>query len=449
MTYSAKLEKMLKSKKISIGDRISVESKGKSFEGMLMPQTGAGDPSKLVIKLDSGYNVGLDYDKATKVSKIKGRKEGSELGKTSKGLLKLRFDSSRPPISIVSAGGTIASRIDYETGGVKAMEDPKEFLHNVPELAGIVNVRSIERPFTKMSEDMNHKDWQEIAKAVARRLNSGDKGVIVTHGTDFLHYTAAALSFFLRNLAKPVVLVGSQRSSDRGSSDAGMNLVCASHAAIGEIAEVGICMHGRMDDDYCLFSRGTHVRKMDTQRRDAFRPINEYPLALIWPDGKVQVKNWNHKKRDDKAKVELDARFEPKIALLKAYPGSDPSVIDYHVSKGCRGFVIEAAGLGHVPTNGSGSWIPAIKKHAKDGIVFVTAPQTIYGRINPDVYANLRILYREAGAIPSGDMLSEVAYIKLGWVLGHTKELEKVKEMMLTNYAGEITSRSLAGTFLY
>jgi len=457
--YSAEIMKILQSAKLKVGDRVAVSKSGKETEGLLMPQTGAGDPDTIVIKLDSGYNIGLKYGKGVTVSKSVHREpreiedeEEYELGKTKKSLLKLSFDTKKPAIAIVAAGGTIASRVDYKTGGVYAIEDPAEFLHNVPELAGIASVSAIERPFTKMSEDMEPADWPGIAKAAAKRLNSGDKGIIVTHGTDFLHYTAAALSFFLRGLTKPVVLVGSQRSSDRGSSDAGMNLICAAHAATGGIAEVGTCMHAKSDDDHCMFIRGTHVRKMDTQRRDAFRPINEYPLAQIWPDGTVKIRNWNHKKRDDSGKVELDAAFEPRIAMLKAYPGSDPGVIDYYVSKGCRGFVIEASGLGHVPTNSRISWIPAIKRHVKDGIPFVTAAQTVYGRINPDVYTNLRVLYREAGAIPGSDMLAEVAYVKLGWVLGHKDaagSIEKVREMMLTNCAGEMTERTLAGTFLY
>lgn len=453
--YSAKIQALLKKKEIKTGDRVLVKKLGRKMEGILMPQTGSGDPETLVVKLDNGYNIGIKFRNAgiersrTRKPRAVKEEEEFEMGKTRKGLLKVKFSSNKPPVSIVSVGGTIASRVDYRTGGVKAMEDPREFLHNVPELGRIANIRSIQRPFTKMSEDMDHKDWQEIARMVAKRLNSGDKGVIVTHGTDFLHMTAAALSFFLRNLSKPVALVGAQRSSDRGSSDAGMNLICAAHAVTGDIAEVGVCMHGRMDDDYCLFSRGTKARKMDTQRRDAFRPINEYPLAKIWPDGRIQIKNRKHRKRDDKGRVELDLKFEPRIALLKALPGADPDVINYYVSKGYKGFVIEASGLGHVPTQGKRSWSEVIKKHTRDGIPFVTAPQTIYGRINPNVYTNLRILYRESGAIPGGDMLSETAFIKLGWVLGHTSDPKKVREMMLTNYAGEITERTLVGTFLY
>jgi glutamyl-tRNA(Gln) amidotransferase subunit D len=454
--YSRRLESLFKRKKLRIGSRIRVTRSGKSYEGLLMPKTDVGDPESIVLKLDSGYNIGLRHRPGMRIEKSREpspravvQEEKFELGRVSKDLLKLKFDPKKPPISMISVGGTIASRVDYRTGGVYALEDPREFLHNVPELAKTVNIKRIRRPFTKMSEDMDHTHWQEIAREVARDLNSGMRGAIVTHGTDFLHFTSAALSFMLRNLHKPVVLVGAQRSSDRGSSDAGMNLICSAIAAVGEIAEVGICMHGESADTFCLFNRGTKVRKMHASRRDAFRPINEPPLARVFPSGKMEILNRNHSKRNDREKVKPDTKFEPRVALLKAYPGSEPSVIDYLVSKGYRGFVIEAGALGHVPTMARKSWIGTIKKHVRDGIPFVTATQTIYGRINPNVYTNLRILYHEAGAIPGEDMLPETAYVKLGWVLGHTKSLEKVREMMLTNYAGEITKRNLPQTFLY
>ncbi len=454
--YSKRIESFLKRKKLKIGDMVTVTKEGRKISGLLMPQTVSGNPDILVIKLvDNGYNIGVKMEAGAAVEKGKGtepvlveEEAEFELGKT-KTSGKLKFSAGKPKISLISTGGTISSRVDYRTGGVYAVKDPGEFLYNIPELAKAVNIRKLVTPFTKMSEDMEPQDWKQIARAVARELNSGDRGVIVTHGTDFLHYTAAALSFFLRGLTKPVVLVGAQRSSDRGSSDAGMNLLCAAHTAVSDIAEVGVCMHGRIDDDYCLFTRGTHVRKMDTQRRDAFRPINEYPLAKVWPDGKIMVKNRKHKKRDDNGKVKPDLKFEPKVAMLKTYPGSDPDVINYYISRGFRGFVIEGSGLGHVPVQAKKNWTSIIKKHTKDGVPFVITPQTIYGRINTSVYTNLRILYKETGAIPGGDMLSEVALVKLGWALGHTKDPEKVREIMLTNYAEEITSRTLVGTFLY
>jgi glutamyl-tRNA(Gln) amidotransferase subunit D len=454
--YSGKLESLFKRKRLRTGSRIRVTRAGKSYEGLLMPKTDAGDPDSVVIKLDSGYNIGLKHAPGMKIEKSREpspravkEEESFELGRISERFLKLNFNPRKPPISLIATGGTIASRVDYRTGGVTGLEDPKEFLHNVPELGNIVNIKHLRKPFLKMSEDMDYRDWQGIARQVARDLNSGMRGAVVTHGTDFLHFTSAALSFMLRNLRKPVVLTGAQRSSDRGSSDAGMNLICSSIAAVGEIAEVGICMHGESADTFCLFNRGTKVRKMHTSRRDAFRPINNLPLARIYPNGKTEILNKNHTKRNDRERVELDTKFEPRVAILKAYPGSEPSIIDYLVSRGYRGFVIEAGALGHVPTMARKSWISTIKKHVRDGIPFVTASQTLYGRIHPHVYTNLRILYHEAGAIPGGDLLAETAYVKLGWVLGHTKSPDEVREMMLTNYAGEITERSLPGTYLY
>lgn len=453
--YSKGIQSVLKRSKIGIGDRIAVKKGKKTYEGILMPKTDAGDSDSVVIKLDSGYNIGLKFGKGTRIKKSKTsepsavlEEERYELGKIDKKLLKVSFDRNKPPVTMIATGGTIASRVDYRTGGVTGVSSPKEILHNIPELSTIANMK-LSMPFTKMSEDMDYKDWQEIARIAARKLNSGDKGVIITHGTDFLHFTSAALSFFLQNLHKPVVLVGAQRSSDRGSSDAGMNIICSTHASVSDIAEVGICMHGKLDDSYCLFIRGTKVRKMHTSRRDAFRPINELPLAKVWPNGKIEKLNKNFKKRNNKQKVRLDTKFEPKVAILKAYPGSEPGIIDYLVKKGYRGFVIEAGALGHVPTFARKSWIETVKKHVGNGIPFVTASQTLYGRINPNVYVNLRKLYHEAGAIPGEDILPETAYVKLGWVLGHTTKPEKVREMMLTNYAGEITKRSLPQTFLY
>ena len=453
--YSRGIESILKRKRIGIGDRIAVTKGKKIYEGLLMPKTDAGDPGSVVIKLNSGYNIGLKFGKGMKIGKSITpepaavlEEERYELGRIDKKLLKVNFDKSKPPVTLIATGGTIASRVNYRTGGVTGVSSPKEILHNIPELSTIANMK-MSVPFTKMSEDMDYRDWQEIARIAARKLNSGDKGIIITHGTDALHFTSAALSFFLQNLHKPVVLVGAQRSSDRGSSDAGMNIICSTHASVSDIGEVGICMHGSLNDSYCLFMRGTKVRKMHTSRRDAFRPINDLPLAKVWSNGKIEKINKNYNKRNNKEKVKLDIKFEPKVAILKAYPGSEPGIIDYLVKKGYKGFVVESMALGHVPTFAKKSWIETVKKYTNKGIPFVSTSQSLYGRVNPNVYTNLRVFYHTAGAIPGEDMLPETAYVKLGWVLGHTTKPEKVREMMLTNYAGEITKRSLPQTFLY
>ncbi len=450
--YSARVRKVLDSKKIGIADRIKVTKDGKIFEGLLMPRPDTGDPDSVIIKLDSGYNMGIKLRAGVAIEKSTAKtpkgmveEERYELGRTGKELLSVRFNPRKPRISMIVTGGTISSRIDYKTGGVTAVTEPRELLHNVPELADVVNISRMIKPFIIMSESMDHTHWQRIARECARELNRKDtKGVIVTHGTDTMHFTAAALSFFLRGLNKPVVLTGAQRSSDRGSSDAGMNLICSSHTAVSDIAEVGLCMHGYVSDDYCIFSRGTKVRKMHTSRRDAFRPVNEPPIAKVFPDGRMEIMN-SYRKRG-KERVKTDTRFEPRVSMLQTYPGSDPEIMDYMIRRGCRGFVIQATGLGQVPVKRK-SWLPHIRRAVDSGIPVFLAPETIYGRLNCNVYSEGRVVVK-AGAVPLEDMLPETAYVKLGWVLGHTKSLSKAGEMMLRNYAGEITERSVE-YFLY
>ena len=447
--YSSKVQKALKRAGARIGNRIRIEKGGNFYEGLLMPRTELGDKDSIVIKRDDGYNIGIKFAKGVKIkvvpSKDKLKEEAKfELGKEA--IAELKWDTGKPRISLISTGGTIASRVEYRTGGVAALESPEVLLANIPELAGFVNISEIVVPFTKMSEDIEPQDWKKLASVVAKEVNKS-KGVIITHGTDTLHYTAAALSFMLRNLTKPVILVGAQRSPDRGSSDAFMNILCAAHAALADFAGVYICMHGTSSDDYCILIRGTKARKMHTSRRDAFRPINDTAIARVWPNGKINIINPGYPKRSE-GKCVADVKFETKISLLKVHPGSEPKLLEWLISHGYKGIVIEGTGLGHVPTEAKKSWIPSIKKAVKKGIPVVIASQTIYGRVNPNVYRNLRILFHEAGAIPAEDMTAETAFVKLGWVLGRTKRLNEVKKLMLTNLAGEINERITEKEFL-
>ncbi len=447
--YSKKIQDLLK--KAKVGEELSVEKNGREYNGVLLPNTDFSDPDVLILKLNNGYNIGIRYDrtmilkKGGKEPKVVREEVKIELGKA-KHLKKLAFDSKKPKICLIATGGTIGSRVDYETGGVTALMSPDELLNLAPELADFVYVRDIHRPFTVMSENMNHRHYQEIAKEVAKELKK-DEGVLITHGTDTLHYTAAALSFMLPNLSKPVILTGSQRSSDRGSSDAAINLICSANlAGYSDMAEVGICMHGTSNDEFCLFSRGTKVRKMHTSRRDTFRPINELPLAKVWPTGKIETINKAYRKRSEE-ETKADIKFEPKVALLKSYPGSNPEIIDFLLGKKYKGFVIEAHGLGHVPIE-ENSWLPSIKRAIDAGASVCFAAQTLYGRLDPFVYAQARKAY-ELGVVYCEDMLPETAYIKLGWVLGHTNDPSEVKARMLMNIAGEISDRTVAESFLY
>lgn len=450
MAYTGKAKTVLDKFKVKVGDFVTVKRHGEELKGYLLPRFETGDQESFVIKLESGYNVGLNAKLVSEIQKIGPR---MEIGKIPS--LKVKETAGLPEVSFIATGGTIGTHVDYRTGGVYMCRTPQEVLATTPELAEIVNLRVAQPPFTIASEDVNPTHWQKLAKAIARELNSGAEGAIVTHGTDCLHYTAAAMSFMLRDLCKPVALVGAQRSPDRSSFDGSLNLVCAARYATSDMAEVATVMHGSSSDDYCYAIRGTKARKMHTSRRDAFRAINENPLAKILPSGSIEKLNENIRPRGS-GMVRAETDFEPRTAFIKVYPGSDPALLNHLIEKRYRGVVIEGTGLGHVPTGMGGthqgagkklSWIPAVKKAVDKGIVVAMTSQAIYGRTHPLVYRNLRLLH-EAGAIHCEDMLPETAYVKLGWLLGQKIDTEDVKTHMLENFAGEINKRITEEEFL-
>ena len=318
------------------------------------------------------------------------------------------------------------------------LTDSADLFRFYPEVFEKINIAKVEIPFIKSSEDMDYKDWQKISRIAEKLLNDGNiKGVIITHGTDTLHYTSAALSFFLKDLNKPVVLTYSQRSTDRASSDANLNLQCAALAAISDIAEVMLVGHGTTDDDFCYAMPGAKTRKMHTSKRDAFKAINAKPFAKIQWD-RIEIIS-EHKKRN-KNKVKYDGKFEEKVAIVKIYPGQNPDILDYYLKNKYMGLVLEMSGLGHVPTKGRKSWIKKLKEIQNKGMIVCATAQTIHGRLNPLIYSNGREIL-STGVIYLEDMLSETAFVKLGWVLAKTKNREEVKKLMLTNFAGEISER--------
>ncbi len=421
------------------GDTISITVGKERFEGVLMPRADVGDSSIIVIKRKDGYNIGVRYSKGALIERLaqgKGEFSFPKAGtKQRRGL---------PGIGLIYTGGTIGSKVDYLTGGVYMLTKPEELLFEVPELQEIANI-DVSNLMSIPSEDMTPAEWRLIGDEVAKSLNAGARGVIITHGTDTMHYTSAALSFMLQGLNSPVVLTGAQRSSDRGSSDAFMNLICSARlAASSDIAEVGICMHSTSSDTECSFLRATKVRKMHTSRRDAFRPINSDPIALVDPRGPIRyISDYKKASPGSSKKVSVLGGFEEKTALVKAYPNSDPLIIDYYVGKGSKGIIIEGTGLGHVPVSPSRkelSWIEAIKSAAYSGVVVGMASQCLYGRVSPTVYRNLRIA-AAAGAVYCEDMMPEVAYVKLGFLLGNYGA-HKAAKMLNVNISGEISART-------
>ncbi|MGC8651782.1 MAG: Glu-tRNA(Gln) amidotransferase subunit GatD [Candidatus Micrarchaeia archaeon] len=440
-------ESMLEKAGAHVGDTVILESKSRGIrlEGELMPRTENNASDIIVIKLKNGYNRGVRYVRDMRVKKIaEGKQEFTFPEKKIE-----TFSRDKPSIQLLYTGGTIGSKIDYKTGGVYMLLKPGELLYEVPELEGIANI-DVKQLFNIASEDMSYAEWQQIAEAVAGALSKGKRGVVVTTGTDTMHYIAAALSFMLQDANAPVVLTGAQRSSDRGSSDAFLNLACAAEiAAYSDIAEVGICMHASSSDSRCSFIRGTRARKMHTSRRDAFRAVNDKPIAYVDNNLVIEYANSYKKVEASAKKVEPLTRFEEKVALVKAYPNSDPGIIDYYMQNGYKGIIIEGTGLGHTPvsTLHKGlSWLPQIKRAVESGIVVGMTSQCIYGRVNPNVYRNLRLL-SNAGVVYCEDMLPETAYVKLGWLLGNHKA-ERARELLNKNLVGEISDRSDYDEFL-
>ncbi|BBL45773.1 glutamyl-tRNA(Gln) amidotransferase subunit D [Nanobdella aerobiophila] len=392
----------------------------------------------IIIKLKNGYNIGIYKEDIIDI-------EQKEIYDTKKEEIRNIISKNNKKISIIATGGTILSKIDYRTGGVHMLTNPEELIDLVPDLLNYTEIKNIEIPFSIASEDMLPDNWIEIGKKAVNLLKDNENnGITVLHGTDTMHYTSAALSFIIKNLNKPIALTGSQRSSDRPSSDAFFNLLSSAIYNNSDIAEVSVVMHGSSSDKFAYAHRGTKVRKMHTERRDAFQSINDLPIAKIYPlEKNMEIINNNYVKRNNNDPY-LDDKIEKKVALIKVYPGSDPDIVKYYIDKNYRGIVLEGTGFGHVPTNPvkkEYSWIDNIKEGIKNNMVFVIASQTIYGRTNPFVYTNGRLLY-DLGVIYSQDMTPEVSLVKLMYSLGHADNYDEVKKIFLSNIAGEINEKS-------
>lgn len=436
--YSKEILDFFKKKGISIGDRVSISSRDMALEGEIMPKTEAGDRATIVIKLDSGYNTGIKFSEDMDIEKLASGKAEVSFPKA-----KVTQKKGLPKVTLIYTGGTIGSKVDYKSGGVYTLTKPEELLYEVPELSNIANIEIVPL-FSIFSEDMSYLEWQKIAEKVAESLNSGSNGVVVTIGTDTMHYAASALSFMLPNLNAPVAVTGAQRSSDRGSSDAFMNLTCAvAAAARSDIAEVFVCMHASSSDDRCALIRGTRARKMHTSRRDAFKSINDTPIAFVDRAHKITYNN-NYKRAgaSDK-KTDAKTSFEERVALVKIHPNSNPEIMEFYSSNGYKGIILEGTGLGHVAATTQHrqfNWLQHIRNATDKGIVVGMTSQCINGRVHSSVYSTAREL-SDAGVIYCDDMLPETAYVKLCWLLGNHRR-EEAARLLNRDLVGEMKKRS-------
>ncbi len=427
---------LLEKNEIEIWDIVQITTTKSKYEGIILPRSEYSEAEYINLKLENNYNIGIKVSEVQDIKKLGKREAKYKIPEK-----EFPIDKSLPHIMLLGTGGTVASRLDYTTGAVIPSFTPGELFSSVPELAEICNLEC-EMVFEILSENMKHEYWQKLAKKIEEAANSGIKGIMIGHGTDTMSFTSAALSFMLQDLSIPVVLVGSQRSSDRPSSDAAVNLINAAVVATSDIAEVVISMMGSASHDYGLIHRGTLARKMHSSVRHTFRTIDNIPLGMI-QNRQIKMFTNDYQKRS-KTETKAVPTFEKKTALIYSYPGMDDESIDYFIDKGYRGIVFAGTGLGHLPT----TLYNSIERAVQEGITILMTTQTLHGFVGMNVYSTGREL-QNLGIIPGRNLLPEVAFIKLGWVLGQTQDPTEIKRLLLKNIAGEFVEREVPIAFNY
>ena len=428
--YKGEALEILKKYNVRVWGTAEIETTRGNFTGTVLPRAENDDHFHIVLKIVTGYNVGIDINTITGMKETGYKKANYKVPEK-----EFPYTEGLPHVKLLGTGGTIASRLDYRTGAVIPAFSPGELYGAVPELAEICNLDT-EKIFAVFSENMGPKQYVALAKQIGKEIENGIEGIVIGHGTDTLHHTGAALTFMCQNLPVPVVLVGSQRSSDRPSSDAALNLMHAMTAAgHGDIAEVLVCMFGPTSDEYGLLHKGTRVRKMHSSYRSTFRTIGDTPVARITRKGVEPIKQDYNRRRNDR-EVKIVPTFDDRVAMLYYYPGMKPDMLDAIVDNGYKGVVWVGTGLGHV----NKEMYPAIERANKAGVHQYMTLQTIWGYVHMFVYDTGRDMMAK-GIIPAGNMLPEVAFIKLGWALGQTHDPEEVKKLMLTTINDEITER--------
>lgn len=386
-----------------------------AFEGILIEEG-----EFVVIKLNNGYNITLPSKEVSIV----------ELGTLEKKEVR-KEEKEEGEYTLILTGGTIASKVEYETGAVKPVESVEELAYGE-----MISNFKVVKLFSLFSEELTPKHWIRLADAVREEVENGSKGVLILHGTDTMHYTSHYLSFSLKGIKVPVILTGAQRSADRPSTDANENILSSIFALKKAKPGVYVVMHSSVNDDGAFAHLGTKVRKMHTSRRDAFQSINSLPYAYLNHREGI----WEEYISPPKMEWEFKNGFEDKTALLYYFPGMRPEILDYYSS--FKGIVLVGTGLGHIPVRkeeGIFSFASKIKELIEKGVYVAVSSQTIHGRINLNVYTTGRLLEKMGVLGHNTDFHPELAYVKLGWLLANFPE--RVRELYHSNLVGELNYR--------
>ncbi len=421
---------VLKKNGVEVWSEVRAFTKQGEFEGIILPRSETADDRHIVLKVVSGYNVGLAAETIERMEAIGYRAANYKIPEK-----EFPYDKKKPNVRLFGTGGTIASRLDYRTGAVIPAFSPGELYGSVPELADICNLTT-EKLFGVFSENMGWKEYAITANKIGEAIREGAAGIVIGHGTDTMHHTAAVLSFMVQDSPVPILMVGSQRSSDRPSSDAAMNLIHACYAAgHSDIAEVMVCMFGPTSDQYGLLHQGTRVRKMHSSYRSTFRTLSDTPIAMV-KRGEITPLRDDYRKRRKDRNVTIKADYDDRVSIVYYYPGMKPDIVDSLIENGYKGIVIAGTGLGHV----NKPLYAALDRARQAGVHVYMTVQTMWGFVQMYVYETGRELM-ELGVVPASNMTPETAYIKLGWALGQTQDREEVRKLMLTPISREITDR--------
>ena len=437
--YKGALRERLIKENIGTWSIVRIKKGNAMYEGVVLPRSQHTSEGYLVIKVDTGYNIGVSITDDCELEEIGYRKGSYQLPE-------IDVDQSEelPKVTLLGTGGTVASRLDYRTGAVLPAFTPQELFSAVPELTQICNLTP-KKIYGILSENFKPEYWVKTAREVMKEFEKGANGVIIGHGTDTMAFTAASLSFMFQDLAAPIVCVGSQRSSDRPSSDGPLNIMDACKiAGYADLAEVVVSMHGNTSDSYNLIHRGVRVRKMHSSRRDAFRTLSDIPLGCIDANQNITFLKDDVKPRGNIADTWLNDKIDEKVAILYFYPGMQNDMLDAAIDNDYHGIVMIGTGLGHV----SSYMFPALERAQDAKIPICMVVEPLFGNTNLRVYETGRDMLA-LGAFEGFSMLPSAAYAKMIWVLGQTRDYNEVKKLMQTNLRGEIITREPNRGYLF
>ena len=411
-------EKILQDCGAEVHDKVRIETKTLTYDGLILPKPKFSGDHIIMIKLDNGYNIGISTEGAEMRILSKAKKIDYT---TTKRINNKNLEN----ITILGTGGTIASFVDYKTGAVSPAITTEQLVNSVKSLDDIANINAVPL-FSLASEDMKPSHWEDIAKKVKEIHDSENHGVVIGHGTDTMAYSAAALSFQLPEIAHPVVFTGSQRSPDRPSSDAHLNLTGAAKTAMSDLGEICIAMHETTNDQTVAIWRGNRTRKSHTSRRDAFTSPNDKPLGIV--SDNIE---WKQKYKPTSEETTLEVGFDDNIGMVWSHPGLNEE--DWQkMTYGKNGIVIAGTGLGHIKSE----LLDVVGKTAADIPIAMTS-QCLSGTTNLNVYTNGRELTAK-GVVEAYDILPETALVKMMWLSKHKPN--EIRELMGKNLVGEISN---------